>query len=232
MEAYDISRDDRRSNDSTRGSGVLIAVHHTLSARELQVTHQCNAVFIEFKFNKKLLVIAAAYLPPNSIMDIFTEFSTCLEEVSARNGGYEFIVCADFNLAYIRWFHEPLSFERMGYIPPAQRDNANRLCQTLSLLGLHQLHSIHLHKGYSLDLLFVPNEFVTNIAIHENLISVDQLGSRFKPHLNVNVIALSVNIIILRAIIRILDKPYRGKTGSACLATLILKLAFIVFIIL
>ena len=174
LKAYDIFRDDRRSNDSTRGGGVLIAVHHTLRARELQVTHQCNAVFIEFKFNKKLLVIAAAYLPPNSTTDIFTEFSICLEEISARNGGYEFIVCGDFNLAYIKWFNEPLSFESMGYTPPAQRDNANRLCQTLSLLGLHQLYSIHPHKGYSLDSLFAPVELVTNMAIHENLISVDQ----------------------------------------------------------
>ena len=171
---YDIFRDDREPNGSTRGGGVLIAVHHDLRARELQVTRQCNAVFIEFKYCDKLLVIAAAYMPPTSSTDIFAEFSKCLEDISSRNDGYEFIVCGDFNLPYIKWTNEPLSFEPLEYIPPTQRDNANRLCQTLSFLGLYQLHSAHRQKGYSLDLLFAPSDLVPSMAINENLIPVDQ----------------------------------------------------------
>ena len=173
LSSYDVFRCYRQSNDLQRGGGVILAILSYLNARQLGVTSKCDTLFIEIKLNKKLYVLVAAYFPPNSETDLFNDLSRCLYEISAANVDYEFIICGDFNLRDVNWTNNPLSFQVLDYLPPAQRENVNTIHQTMSYFNLHQMYREHDHKGYTVDLLFAPPTLVEPVDLQENLLRLD-----------------------------------------------------------
>ena len=173
LSSYDVFRCDRQSNDLQRGGGVILATLSYLNVRQLDVTCKCDALFVEIKLNKKLYVLVAAYLPPNSETDLINDLSRFLYEISAPNVDYEFIICGDFNLRDVKWTNNPLSFQVLDYLPPAQRENVNTIHQTMSYFNLHLMYRKHEHKGYTLELLFAPPALVKPVDLQENLLRLD-----------------------------------------------------------
>ena len=101
-----------------------------------------NAIDAQMTFLEAVAysLLSTTHSRRNSCTDVFNDITARLEEISHLSDNYEYIVCGDFNLTNIKWSNEPLLFELLDYVAPAMRDNANRLCQTSSFLGLHQLY--------------------------------------------------------------------------------------------
>ena len=107
---YDLYRCDRTSAEHQQGGEILIAVHNSLTSRQLDFALQSDSIFLEVKVMDKFFVIAATYMPPDFSTNVYNDFASYLEEISLSYRDYEFVVCGDFNLADIKWSNNPLSF--------------------------------------------------------------------------------------------------------------------------
>ena len=70
LHSYALYRCNRISDELQRGGGALIAVHHSITLRQLDFFLQSDSVFLEVKFMDlakfKYYIITVAYIPPNS----------------------------------------------------------------------------------------------------------------------------------------------------------------------
>ncbi|OXU23888.1 hypothetical protein TSAR_016931 [Trichomalopsis sarcophagae] len=93
----------------------------------------------------KKLILGACYFQPKSDCTFFKEHSICVEQLSLRFKDHKFVIACDFYLPYL--------------------SSAEYTCSTYFTLK-HIQHLPFLDsKGYSLDLLFAPNELVPSLDL-------------------------------------------------------------------
>ena len=165
---------------SSRGGGVLVAVHNLLSSRQVfsaadsPDAGELDAIFVEISSNSFKMLLATAYVPPSTSEKPFKDFVNLLEFHLVDYAAENVIVCGDFNLSGIVW-DDSNSFGAVQYVTPTVINNANHLHQVSVEMNWCQLFPLHASKGYTLDLLFASRDNCDHVTIDDFLVIGDPL---------------------------------------------------------
>ena len=179
--SYNIYRSDRaqRANQQSRGGGVLIAVHQSLSSHLIAkpLNHAGNdnfeSLFVEVHAANTRLLIVGAYIPTHMQVQLYKDFVNCLEEISVNYFKNEIVICGDFNLPYIQWSPNTSDYIVQQYVNPKIIEAADVLQQIVILMDWVQLFPVHSIKGYTLDLLFSSQDTCQSLSMNEDLLVGD-----------------------------------------------------------
>ena len=171
---YTIFRKDRSDlGDDSRGGGVLIGINRNFHTSLLSNNSNTESLFIKVDYKGTKILLALAYIPPDSSCDTYSAFLNVLDDHAASLPDYRVIVGGDFNLRNTLWLNDPLDIGYCNYTPPSVRDNANRVHTAFNMHGSRQYYPVHPAKGYTLDLLFAPENCVVNLSCDDPLVSCD-----------------------------------------------------------
>ena len=93
--SFTVFRHDRGS----RGGGVLLAVHQSLSSHQLPSPSHLELVTVKVTHSSSV-IICVVYIPPNSSLDYYSQVFQYLESIVCNS---RLIVLGDFNLPNINW---------------------------------------------------------------------------------------------------------------------------------
>ena len=137
---YSVYRKDRE----TRGGGVLIAIHDSISSKQLHSPADLELITVEISLGRPLL-LCAVYLPPKSSPEITHKVVAYLDSIASTS---RVIILGDFNLPDISW---PLL---TGFSSASKA-----LCDLVFRHNLTQLVHFPTHRrGGTLDLIFTSSD--------------------------------------------------------------------------
>ena len=153
---------------------MLLDINRKLYVSLLSNSSNTESLFIKVDHRGAKILLAVAYIPPDSSCDTYSGFLNVLDDHVAALPEYKLIVGGDFNLRNTLWFNDPLDIGYCNYMPPSVRDNANLLNATFNMHGSCQFFPVHPAEGYhTLDLLFAPENCVVNLSCEDPLVSCD-----------------------------------------------------------
>ena len=143
---YAICRNDR----SSRGGGVLLAIHNSVPFRQIEITNDLEIVAIEILTNNPIC-FCVVYIPPSATASYHETLLIYLENIFVK---YNTIVVGDFNFADINW--QTLSAD--NYI-------SNAFCDFMFNHNLEQLIDSPTHRlGNILDLVITNSSSLIGLA--------------------------------------------------------------------
>ena len=176
---YSIYRRDRQSDVSSRGGGVLIAVHHSLVSSQVAVNDTAmqnsamDVLLVEIGSHQAKLLLIGVYIPPLLSDQLYKDLANFVEEVSLNYLPENVILCGDFNLPCINWTNEPLNYSALQYICPRVISATDSLLHLGLLMDWQQQFKPHSTKGYSLDLLFGSSSVCQHVPVNDSLVIGD-----------------------------------------------------------
>ena len=177
---YNIFRCDRElSDNTTRGGGVLVAIHQELTSTQITTfdeyvqQSQSESLFVEVKSRQVTLLIAAVYIPSFTLVQIYKDLVNFLEEISTTYKPENIIFCGDFNLPSLLWKNNPSRYEVIQYISPRVFEAADHILHTSMLMDWQKHFPPHSRKGYTLDLLWGSSEVCQYILTSDSLVHAD-----------------------------------------------------------
>ena len=149
---YTLYRKDRAS----RGGGVLIAVHDSLSSTLVPSPPELEVITINLNFQNDPITLCTVYCSPNSCEDYQKRLLSYLYNITTSSEGI--IIIGDFNVPDICW--SSLS---------GSSAFSNSLCEFVYEESLSQLINCPTHiKGNTLDLILTNVEnLISNLSVSE-----------------------------------------------------------------
>ena len=93
---YSICRNDR----SSRGGGVLLAIHNSIPYHQIEATNELEIIIVEI-LTEIHFCLCAVYIPPNSAPTYHTALLIYLEKLLTKYDNV--IMVGDFNFGDINW---------------------------------------------------------------------------------------------------------------------------------
>ena len=155
--AYTVFRNDR----SSRGGGVMLAIHNSISCQLLVSPKDIEIICVKLTLWHPI-ICCVIYIPPNSSSSYHETILSFLTDVyydSSNNGAVHLLLLGDFNFTDIEW--STLS---------GQSQISQQFCDLIFDIGLDQLISLPTHiKGNTLDLLLTNTEDnIDSIKVHSD----------------------------------------------------------------
>ena len=152
-----------RKDRVSRGGGVMMAVHFSISSKPISSPDTLELIVVEMK--QISCTVCTVYVPPNSDLEYMSSLVSFLSTLSSSTN---LIVMGDFNSPDINWAM------LCGSSP-----SSNALCEFVFSNGLVQLVTEATHiKGNTLDLVLtnIPDVFM-NVSVNSinHIINTDHL---------------------------------------------------------
>ncbi|KAJ8678048.1 hypothetical protein QAD02_013835 [Eretmocerus hayati] len=120
-------------------------------------------------------ILSSKYIPPQSEI---LEYQRHLEVVSSivnEFGEHELVLLGDYDLPNVSWMTGGVLYVQLnGLLSTALRSAAVAVSSCFTFLDLTEIFPIHHSKNYSLDLLFVSRNCLSNGDVFDTLIATDQ----------------------------------------------------------
>ncbi|KAL1381013.1 hypothetical protein pipiens_013780 [Culex pipiens pipiens] len=157
---YTFYRADRSRETSVleRGGGVLIGVKKRFHPEPIHLRggEKLEQIAVRIPLPGKTLFVCCVYIPPNSDATIYTQHSSCVQQLcDLAQGPDEVIVVGDYNVPNLTWhFDEDIN----GYLPSGQSTEQEvALIEDVLGTGLQQMFDLPNANGRLLDLALVSD---------------------------------------------------------------------------
>ncbi|KAL1400491.1 hypothetical protein pipiens_007388 [Culex pipiens pipiens] len=157
---YTFYRADRSRETSVleRGGGVLIGVKKRFHPEPIHLRggEKLEQIAVRIPLPGKTLFVCCVYIPPNSDATIYTQHSSCVQQLcDLAQGPDEVIVVGDYNVPNLSWhFDEDIN----GYLPSGQSTEQEvALIEDVLGTGLQQMFDLPNANGRLLDLALVSD---------------------------------------------------------------------------
>ena len=157
---YNIYRADRNPGTSglERGGGVLIGVKKRFHPKpvHLQGDERLEQIAVRIPLSGKTLFVCCVYIPPNSEASIYTQHSSCVQQLcDLAQSTDDVVVVGDYNVPNLTWhFDEDFN----AYLPSGQSTEQEvALIEDVLGTGLQQVFDLPNANGRLLDLALVSD---------------------------------------------------------------------------
>lgn len=177
---YCVYRKDRYSSNSLngitpKGGGVLIAIKSNLNSSLVSIADcdQLEILCVKVKFSNKNVFIVCCYIPPNSNIDIYSQYNNAINGINEKICDTdEIMLFGDFNLPNLRWIkHDEESF----MIPNSISNELEcSFIDNINMNNFQQISNIPNFQGKQLDLIFTSDwNNLLNIDFPFSLVNID-----------------------------------------------------------
>lgn len=153
-----IYRKDRDYNatKTSRGGGVLIAVHTSISSEAVDVdtTSSTEIVFAKLSFFSKVIFLCSLYIPPSSVDDAYHNiFNAVLQVSEMQNENDNILIFGDFNKPNLNFISDEDNLKLLIPINITS-DVDTKLVETFYGNNMYQIFNIKNNNNKFLDLCF------------------------------------------------------------------------------